>query len=59
MTPPLPETPGACLLKSNAMYKEMNAMLLMAYATGKTCSLWLDQKDSSGSYWQLSIAQCS
>lgn len=57
MNPALPQTPWACLYKSNALYKELNAMLLLASASGKSCWLLLDQKDSGG-FWQIAVASC-
>src|SRR5262245_61444920 len=58
MAPALPESNNACLFKSHALYAETNTILLTAYAAGKQCTVWLDQKDSGGN-WILSIITCA
>jgi len=47
----------ACLPTSNALYKEITAILLTGYATGKSCTLYLIFTTGS-LYNEIEIAQC-
>lgn len=57
MTPAIPGTGYGCVWKSNPLYKEISALLLMAHAAAKSCSFSLDGRDSDG-HAVISWAQC-
>ena len=57
MTPALPESGWACLYRSNALYKEINSMLVLANVTAKVCSVSFSVKDADN-LWIIETVEC-
>jgi hypothetical protein len=55
MAPALP-TGWACIYSDQSIYKEINALLLTAYMSGKYCQILWDTTD--GSYAKISAVFC-
>jgi hypothetical protein len=57
MNPALPQFGGwACLPTASPLYKEITSVIYMAYATEKTCSLWV--LFNGAGYNEIRVAQC-
>jgi hypothetical protein len=57
MTPALPESGWACLYRSNALYKEISSLLVLANVTAKVCSVSFYVKDSDN-LWIIETVEC-